>query len=507
VSARTTSRLLSTLAWATVAGNLVACTATTDGKGGPDDDTASTTITNTAPTVSTPSLSPSTVYTNDTLSANVTTGDAEGDTLTVTYDWYVDSSSVQDGADNTLRGVSHFGKDQTVFVIVTADDGTDSTSMTSSTVTVSNTAPTAPAVTIDPSEPVAGEDLVCDVTTVSTDDDGDTVTYTMAWTVDTAAHGSALTTTWTDDTADGGDTAHGEVWECTATPNDGDDDGSTATDSVTIAGPRWIALGEGGDTNHSCGLTSDLEIHCWGRDNYLQTTNTPTTGVYEEVLSMGNHACALDTSGAIQCWGDDAYGQISSVPTGSGYLDISSDGHVCAIDSATGLDCWGLDNWGQVSSTPSSTGWTSISAGSYYTCGLQGTGPISCFGHDVYGWGVLSPPSGSFTQLHTAGFHGCAIDTSAAVQCWGLDTDGQATPPAGSFSKVALSWKYSCGLDTSGEIHCWGLDASGRVSGAPTGSGYTDITLGADHGCALSATGTIDCWGSGADGQTSPPAL
>ena len=83
-------------------------------------------------------LSPSTVYTNDTLTANVTTSDAEGDSLTVTYDWYVDGSSVQDGADNTLSGVSYFDKDQTVFVIVTADDGTDTTSVTSSTVTVLN---------------------------------------------------------------------------------------------------------------------------------------------------------------------------------------------------------------------------------------------------------------------------------------------------------------------------------------------------------------------------------
>ncbi|MEC8424927.1 MAG: hypothetical protein VX000_14180, partial [Myxococcota bacterium] len=98
VSASSSSSLTSTLAGAFVAGNLVSCTATsTDGKGGSDSDTASTTITNTAPTVSTPSLSPSTVYTYDTLSANVTTSDAEGDPLTVTYDWYVDGSSVQDG--------------------------------------------------------------------------------------------------------------------------------------------------------------------------------------------------------------------------------------------------------------------------------------------------------------------------------------------------------------------------------------------------------------------------
>ena len=66
----------------------------------------------------------------------------------------------------------------------------------------------------------------------SNDDDGDEVTYSMAWTVDTVEYSSALTTTWTDDTVDGADTSYAEVWECTATPNDSDDDGATATDSV-----------------------------------------------------------------------------------------------------------------------------------------------------------------------------------------------------------------------------------------------------------------------------------
>ena len=235
VSASSTASLSSTLASIFVAGNLVACTATTDdGKGGTDTDTASTTITNTAPVVSTPSLSPATAYTNDTLTATVTTSDAEGDSLTVTYDWNVGGASVQDSTDNTLSGASYFDKDQVVFVIVTADDGTDTTSVTSSTVTVSNTAPTAPVVTIDPSEPVEGEDLFCDVTTASTDDDGDPITYSMSWTYDTAAYSGALTTTWNDDTADGADTVADEVWECTATPNDGNDDGGTGTDSVTV---------------------------------------------------------------------------------------------------------------------------------------------------------------------------------------------------------------------------------------------------------------------------------
>ncbi|MEC7948581.1 MAG: hypothetical protein VX265_13535, partial [Myxococcota bacterium] len=122
--------------WLVLVGALAGCTAAVmDGSNKLDSapdaatDTASAPPPNTAPAVASPSLSPATVYTDDTLSASVTASDAEGDPLTLTYAWYVDGSRVQDGADRELRGVSHFDKDQTVFVIATADDGTDTTSV------------------------------------------------------------------------------------------------------------------------------------------------------------------------------------------------------------------------------------------------------------------------------------------------------------------------------------------------------------------------------------------
>ena len=63
-----------------------------------------------------------------------------------------------------------------VYVIVSVTDGFDTTTSISSTLTVSNTPPEAPVVTIDPSDPVSGEDLFCEVTSESFDADGDTVT-------------------------------------------------------------------------------------------------------------------------------------------------------------------------------------------------------------------------------------------------------------------------------------------------------------------------------------------
>lgn len=152
VAASSTSALSSTLEGAFGVGESVVCTGEADDlKGGTHSASASTTITNTAPIVGTVSLTPTSVTTDDTLTASVSPApsDLDGDSLTVTYDWYVGGVSVQDGALDTLDGVSLFDKNDTVYVVVAADDGTDETTATSSTVTVSNSPPTAPTISVE----------------------------------------------------------------------------------------------------------------------------------------------------------------------------------------------------------------------------------------------------------------------------------------------------------------------------------------------------------------------
>ncbi|MEC8425534.1 MAG: hypothetical protein VX000_17230, partial [Myxococcota bacterium] len=302
VSASSSSSLTSTLAGALVAGNLVACTATTtDGKGGSSTDTASTTITNTTPTVSAVSLSPTSVYTNDTLTASVTTSDPDGDTLTVTYDWYVDGTSVQNTTSNVLDGsatAAGFDKEQDVYVIVTADDGTDTATSTSAIITVSNTPPTAPGVTIDPSDPIEGEDLICEVTTASTDADGDAITYSMAWTVDGASYSSALTTTWTDDTVDGADTAIDELWECTATPTDGDTNGTSTTTSARVVSCSDLDCDGYPDlvfSNHFDGSRTDIDSYVyWGSPTGYSSADRTDLATRR---AIGNLVADVDSDG------------------------------------------------------------------------------------------------------------------------------------------------------------------------------------------------------------------
>jgi hypothetical protein len=213
----------------------VYCTATpSDGADDGATRTSNTvTIQNTAPITSV-ALSPSTVYTNDTLTATASGSDADGDSLTTTYDWYVDGALVQSGATPTLSGASHFDRDEDVYVTVTVDDGTDTASATSSSVTVSNTAPTAPVVELTPVDAESGDDLTCAVVTESTDADGDAITYTFAWDVDGVDYTGA-TDSARESVIAGVDVGGGETWTCDVAAWDPDITGGSGDAAVTVA--------------------------------------------------------------------------------------------------------------------------------------------------------------------------------------------------------------------------------------------------------------------------------
>jgi hypothetical protein len=149
VAGTTVSTTISTLAGVFAVGQTVACRADiSDDKGGSDYDTAEVEITNTAPEITSVTLSPSSAYTNDTITASVSTSDDDGDTVTVSYAWYVDGSLVS-ATGSTLDGATYFDKDEEVYVTVTPSDDEDTgEAATSGTTTVLNTPPTAPEVSV-----------------------------------------------------------------------------------------------------------------------------------------------------------------------------------------------------------------------------------------------------------------------------------------------------------------------------------------------------------------------
>ena len=109
-----------------------------------------------------------------------------------------------------------------------ADDSSADDSSADDSDTPVNNAPTAPVVEINPSNPFADDGLQCTITTASTDADGDTIQYSYSWTRDGADAGVST------DSVAASATQAGEQWSCTVTPNDGHEDGPSASASTEI---------------------------------------------------------------------------------------------------------------------------------------------------------------------------------------------------------------------------------------------------------------------------------
>ena len=224
----------STKSSAFVAGDSVLCTVTPS-DGLLDGNTASQSIIilNSPPVVSDVSLSPTTAYTDDELTATPTVTDLDNDSVSSTYTWTVNGTEVQSGSLATLSG-GLFDKDDIVAVSVVAFDGTDSSTAALASVTIMNSAPTSPEISLIPLIPVEElDDLVCTVITASSDDDGDTVYYSFGWTVDGTVYTSAVDDA-TSSTILATETTASEEWACTVTPNDVDEDGTSVSSSVVV---------------------------------------------------------------------------------------------------------------------------------------------------------------------------------------------------------------------------------------------------------------------------------
>jgi alpha-tubulin suppressor-like RCC1 family protein len=191
---------------------------------------------------------------------------------------------------------------------------------------------------------------------------------------------------------------------------------------------REIALGD----EHTCALTASSELLCWGRGSEGELgLGTPADapapvqvpGVSGALVSApaqalaagARHTCALSSDGRVLCWGDDAEGQLGDprlvahatpflVPGLDQAVAISAgQGHTCALlgtDSHVGspgdVVCWGANEHGQ---TGSPTGESvlaptrveglsnviALRAGGDETCALLASGRLACWGDDSAG--------------------------------------------------------------------------------------------------------------------------
>jgi len=225
-------------------GQTVVCTLTpTDGEDAGEPVTSDPiVIGNTPPVLGAITITPTTPYTTDTLGVTASgVTDADEDDVSLSYEWTIGGSLAS--SSSSLSASTH-SKNDVIEVTVTPNDGEDDGTPLTATVTINNSPPTDPSVAIDPGGPGDDDDLICDVTTVSTDADGDSLTYTTTWTRNSSSwSGSTSTTVYPGDTIDASDTALKDEWSCTVTVSDGTDSSSPVTSStVTVADSKDFTL-------------------------------------------------------------------------------------------------------------------------------------------------------------------------------------------------------------------------------------------------------------------------
>jgi alpha-tubulin suppressor-like RCC1 family protein len=131
-----------------------------------------------------------------------------------------------------------------------------------------------------------------------------------------------------------------------------------------------LALG----SSHSCALTEEGAVRCWGRGTFGQLGNRTwddsllprgvrrlQSGV-TAIAAGQHHTCAILEGGDLRCWGASAYGQLGNnsrvsrnIPIGTWgmrYRTVSAVAlgarHTCALEDNGRVWCWGDGREGQL---------------------------------------------------------------------------------------------------------------------------------------------------------------
>jgi alpha-tubulin suppressor-like RCC1 family protein len=250
------------------------------------------------------------------------------------------------------------------------------------------------------------------------------------------------------------------------------DSGVPVDVSGLSSGVRAIEAGD----DHTCAVTDKGEVKCWGYNRYGQLGDGSTTSRGVPVAVQGlpvraaavaagwGHTCVLTDDKSVQCWGNDEYGQLGYGQTEDyrftpvdvtglvrNVVRISADGgQTCVLTIYGGVSCWGNNKYGQLGDGSSEirnspvqvTGLTQdavdIAAGWNHTCSLVGGRGMKCWGWNYFG------------QLGD----GTKASRAEPVLVYGLSERIDA---------MGVGWAHTCVVTGLGGVKCWGQNESGQL--------------------------------------------
>jgi alpha-tubulin suppressor-like RCC1 family protein len=480
--------------------------------------TAPVTIQDTAPVMTSVSLTEPPVYTYTTLNATASASDADGETVTYTYRWLINGTPVPGATSSSFSGP--YVIDDLVAVEVTPHaGGVAGTPLTSAAAVIVTGPPSVPGVGIFPANVGAGgPNMWAEVVTASVNPDGGSVTYSYTWFRNDVAQGFSSSTTLVT----GANIAGGDVWRVEVIASSGIKHSNPGEASKSIL-HKGMEIASG--NNHTCSLTTDNGVVCWGSNSNGELgdgTNTKKNAAVQvaglasgvqAVVTGYFHSCALTDAGGVKCWGANGNGQLGDGTTEqrltpvdvsgltSGVIAIAAGhSHTCAVTTGGGVKCWGNNASGQLGDEGN----------------MQRLTPVDTSG---LGSGVASVAS----RYH----HTCAVMTGGAVKCWGANGSGQLGNNSNStayspvdvsgltsgVAEVTMGQNHTCAVLTTGGVKCWGYNGLGQLGdgsmfSAPTpvnvsglASGAVAAAAGSNHTCVLTDAGAVKCWGANFDSQ------
>jgi len=318
----------------------------------------------------------------------------------------------------------------------------------------------------------------------------------------------------------------------------------TMLESTSATAPAVVS---GSAANHTCALTLEGDVRCWGENQYRQLGDGTTVDRAEPVVVPvvsaidlavgGHHTCVALAGGSVWCWGRNGDGQLGDgqacgivcdpveVSGISNAVGVTAGmAHSCALLANDAITCWGNNDHGQLGlgtfvgqdqfepvpvAMPDAA--VDVVAGDWHTCGLLANGTVKCWGENMVGQvgDGLSNINATPSPKAVAGLAGasdlalgadvsCAIVAGGAVRCWGA---GYGLTPAsvalsGPASDLAAGHAHVCAV-VGGLTECWGDDGRGQLGEATVAE---QVTAGNEHSCA-SALALAKCWGANGSGQ------